>query len=282
MLKTIITWSSFWLMFVATATYAQAQRVVAIDGSLTEIIYALGKQKLLVGRDATSLYPKDVEKLPSVGYMRNLSAEGILSLKPTLVLATSDAKPQSVLTRLKKAGVAIEIVKNEYSIDGVKQKILAVGRAIGEDEAGQALAHQFVQQAETAIQMAKQREDKVGKRKALFLMNARGNQLLVAGTDTRANEILKLAGVTNPAAQDMSGYKPLTAEGAIQYNPNYIIGLQTQMSESQVRNMLKMPALSLTQAARQQRYMVLAGDDLSFGPRLPLVIEKVSARVFSD
>jgi iron complex transport system substrate-binding protein len=282
-LKTgVVTFLLMFLVLVSNNAMANSHRVVAIDGSITEIIYALGKEQSLVGRDVTSLYPKDAEKLPSVGYMRSLSAEGILSLKPTLVLATSDAKPQSVLKRLKDAGVHIQIVPNAYSIEGVKQKILTVARALNDEPAGEKLANQFQQKADSAIALAKERAAQQGERKALFLLNARGNQLLVAGTQTRADEVLQLAAIQNPAAKDMQGYKPLTAEGAIQYNPNYIIALQTQMTEQHLEAILEQPALKMTSAAKEKHFMVLAGDDLSFGPRLPEVIRKLSDKVYGQ
>ncbi|BBN58645.1 heme/hemin ABC transporter substrate-binding protein [Hydrogenovibrio marinus] len=283
MLKTgFATFLLMALVLLYSNAMANFHRVIAIDGSITEIIYALGKEQSLVGRDVTSLYPKDAEKLPSVGYMRSLSAEGILSLKPTLVLATSDAKPQSVLKRLKDAGVHIQIVPNTYSIDGVKQKILTVARALNDESAGEKLATEFQQKADKAIALAKERVSQHGERKALFLLNARGNQLLVAGTQTRADEVLRLAAIQNPAAKDMQGYKPLTAEGAIQYNPNYIIALQTQMSEQHLESLLEQPALKMTSAAKEKHFMVLAGDDLSFGPRLPEVIRKLSDKVYGQ
>ena len=59
----------------------------------------------LVGVDTTSLYPEAARRLPSVGYARSLSAEGVLSLRPTLIVASEDAGPPAVLRQLSAAGV---------------------------------------------------------------------------------------------------------------------------------------------------------------------------------
>ena len=81
------------LVAAALPARAQAQRVVSVGSALTEIIYALGAEKMLVGVDTTSLYPAAARSLPQVGYMRALSAEGVLSLRPSLVIATTAAGP---------------------------------------------------------------------------------------------------------------------------------------------------------------------------------------------
>jgi iron complex transport system substrate-binding protein len=73
------------------------QRLVSVNGSVTEVVYALGAQGQLVGVDTTSKYPPETQKLPNVGYQRQLSAEGVLSLQPSLVLVTEDAGPPTAL-----------------------------------------------------------------------------------------------------------------------------------------------------------------------------------------
>ncbi|MGB1092809.1 MAG: heme/hemin ABC transporter substrate-binding protein, partial [Oceanobacter sp.] len=119
--------ASILMLFIAqvqASPYSsKAMRVVSIDGSLTEIIYALNAQGRLVGVDTTSRYPQAATQLPQVGYMRQLSVEGILSLMPDLVIATPDAGPESVFQQLKEAKVRVLIVPNDYSLTGVLNKV---------------------------------------------------------------------------------------------------------------------------------------------------------------
>ena len=71
-----------------------APRLVTLGGSITEIVYALGAEAQLVGTDSTSFYPPAAAKTPKVGYFRQLSAEGILSLRPdAMVAAQEKARP---------------------------------------------------------------------------------------------------------------------------------------------------------------------------------------------
>ena len=109
----------------------QPPRIVAVGSSITEIIYALGAEKLLVGVDTTSMYPEAARALPQVGYMRALSAEGVLSLRPTLIIATTAAGPPGALDQLKATGIEVLILPDLYDYDSVITKIAAVGKVTG-------------------------------------------------------------------------------------------------------------------------------------------------------
>ena len=103
--------------------------VVAIGGSVTEIIYALGEQDQLVARDTTSMFPPEASELPDVGYIRALSPEGVLSVNPKKIVALEGSGPPESLDVLKKASVPIVIIPEGYSREGIVNKIKAVGAA---------------------------------------------------------------------------------------------------------------------------------------------------------
>ena len=97
--------SIIFLLFSTAAFADTPKRVVSVGGALTETVYALGAGELLVGSDTTSYYPEAAANSPKVGYQRALSAEGILSLSPDLVIMTDEAGPPPVLAQLNSAGV---------------------------------------------------------------------------------------------------------------------------------------------------------------------------------
>lgn len=115
------------------------ERIVSLDGITTEILFALGVGEKVVGRDDSSYYPPEAQRLPSVGYQFRLSAEGILSLKPTLVIGREDVRPKEVVEQLERAGVAVVLVPTEPSVEGAKAKIRTVAQAVGRVEQGEAL-----------------------------------------------------------------------------------------------------------------------------------------------
>ncbi len=82
--------------------FTDTSRIVSVGGSLTEIVYALGAENMLAGRDQTSVYPEAVKKLADVGYMRQLAPEGVLSVNPTGILLLEGSGPQDTLDVLKK------------------------------------------------------------------------------------------------------------------------------------------------------------------------------------
>ena len=76
-------------------------RVVSAGGAFTEIVFRLDAQALLVGTDTTSIFPAAAAALPKVGYLRQLSAEGVLSLKPTLLITASEVNTEQLLNYRK-------------------------------------------------------------------------------------------------------------------------------------------------------------------------------------
>ncbi|WP_319380654.1 ABC transporter substrate-binding protein [Thiomicrorhabdus sp.] len=261
---------------------AAAERVVVIDGSLTEIVYALGSGDQVVGRDLTSNYPPAVNKLPSVGYMRQLSAEGILSLNPTLVLVTDDAEPQKVLQQIRDSGIKVVTVENRFSLDGVKHKILTVGQALGKEPAARELAEATLEQVALAQKALRKRSSEEQAR-AMFTMGVRNGNLMVAGSETRADEMMRLAGITNAPADKLRGYKPLTAESAILYNPQYLItmqfGLKASGGEAAI---LSGNAIRLTDAGKQKRLVIMDDGFLTFGPRIGEAVQSLIDAVYGD
>src|SRR5690554_2035989 len=84
------------------------RRWISAGGAVSEWIVELGGQQRLVGVDTTSQHPQSLTSLPSVGYQRQLSAEGVLTLAPDLLLGTEEMGPPPVLAQLDSAGVRIE------------------------------------------------------------------------------------------------------------------------------------------------------------------------------
>lgn len=254
-----------------------ASRLVVVGGALTEIVYALGAQASLVGVDTTSLYPPDaLKRLPNVGYMRALSAEGVLSLKPTLILAEGDAGPPPVLAQLRAAGAALVLLRRNPTPDGVVYKIRAVARALGRDAEGERLAAAF--EADMAALAAAIR--KVSHRpRVIFVLNA-SRGLLAAGQDTAADHMITLAGGVN-AIQGYTGYKPLSGEAVIAGSPDVILMTEHGFAEmGGADRLLARPELAPTPAGRAKRVIALdALLVLGFGPRTPMGVRFLAGKL---
>ncbi|MBU2037773.1 MAG: ABC transporter substrate-binding protein [Gammaproteobacteria bacterium] len=255
-----------------------AERVVSIDGSLTEIIYALNAQDALVAVDTTSRYPQAATELPDVGYMRQLSAEGILALSPTLVLASTDAGPDSVFEQLQQAGVKIVRVRNHYSVDGVLNKIQAVADALNKPDAGRALAGSIKQQADAALASI---PAGAAPPAALFILGAGNRGLMAAGSKTQADAMLALLNARNVMAYN--GYEPVSAEAVLQAGPEVVLIANTEAAAdtSQAQSAALNTQLAMTPAFRQQRIHTLDTSlVLGFGPRIGSALEQLVALLY--
>jgi len=253
------------------ARTSEEMRTVSVGGGITEIICALGYESCLVGVDTTSRYPASVHRLPSVGYARNLSLEGILSLTPDRVIVGKDAGPVSVLSRLAATGVSVSFMDNDQSIDGLILNIKKVGELLNCPDRAEALSKRIslesIAVAETVYSF--QRILRV-----IFVLGQTPSQFMVAGTNTGANTMLRFAGLHN-AFSHFNGYRPVTAEGVIAAQPDLVVfahsdSLGLEGIRSNASFVVLMNALSATPAALPVRWLVFDTMYLlGFGPRMP-------------
>jgi iron complex transport system substrate-binding protein len=270
--------ASVWPGVGAWAATPAPQRIVSVGGAITETVYAVGAQSELVGVDTTSLYPATATRLPGVGYARALSAEGVLSLRPTLVLAGAEAGPPAVLRQIEAAGPRLILLDADHRVEGLFQRTQRIAEACGRVAVGRALVATLQQDwAATSARVARQRQaaSLAGTRppRVLFVLSHDMAQLRVAGRNTAADAMLVLAGATN-ALGGFEGYKPLTPEAVIAAAPDIVLATdQGVLAAGGADGLLAAPGLALTPAGRQRRLLSMdALLLLGFGPRLPQAV----------
>lgn len=251
-----------------TVAITSSERIVSLNGSTTEILFALGVGDNVVGCDASSTYPKGVkEKLPSIGYQYGLNAEGILSLNPTLVIGRIDVRPPQVVQQLRMADVTVLLLKEPRSFETAKQRLLTIGKAVGREKKAEELIEALdadIKKLETKLASRKGQP----KQKALFLY-LRGTQTtLVLGTDTTPGAMFEIVEAEN-AAGNIKSNKPMTAEAVIAAQPDVYVLFTTGLeSIGGVDGLLKLSGLAHTPAGQNKRVVTLDGQYLSgFGPR---------------
>lgn len=261
------------LGFGASAEAAAPPRVVAVGGGVTEIVYALQAQPLLVAVDTSSTWPAEAKSLPKVGYQRTLAAEGVLSLQPTVLLASHEAGPPAALQQIADAGVRVVRIDGDYSFDGLRTRVKAAAEAIDRGAAGARLNTQLTaqwRQVQGEVQAQPPRTADGKPLRVAFVM-LHGAMAMAAGRDTGADALLRHAGAVNAFGEAFGDYKPLSAESLVAAAPDFIIttadGPDTAAALARLR---AVPGAALTAAVRENRIaaidIVLA---LGFGPRLP-------------
>ncbi|QCJ69557.1 hemin ABC transporter substrate-binding protein [Providencia heimbachae] len=262
-----------WLLMTVTLMMSisaySAQRIVTLGGDVTEIVYELGAEKQLVARDSTSLHPEQALSLPDVGYMRMLNAEGVLSMRPTLVLASELAKPSVALSQIEKSGVKIIKVTGKPALEAIPEKITTVANAVGKKEQGQALVKQFNQE------LAKVNTAPIDK-KVLFIMSHGGVLPLAAGQKTAADSLIRATGAKNAMA-NFDSYRALSQEGLLSSQPDLIIFTEEGVkSLGGIDKVWKLPGMSMTPAGKNKALVVV--DDvgmLSFSLGTPKVMQQL-------
>lgn len=252
---------------------AKSPRLITLGGDVTEVVYLLGAEHLLVATDSTSLYPEAAQKTPKVGYFRQLSAEGLLSLKPDAIVAAGDAGPPRVLEQLRSAGVQVDVVPNTYDWAEVQAKLAAVGRASGREEAARA-ARQKLDAEWAHTQSVLQAWHASGKRRprALFILG-HGSTPSVAGQGTGADALIRMMGCDN-AMQGYTGYRGMTAEGMASAAPDVLLCTQQGIeAQGGLERFWQRPGMNLIPAYATRRLLVRdALEMMGIGPRLPATV----------
>jgi len=256
-------------------------RLITISGAITEVAYALGAQDQVVATDTTSLYPAAALKTPKVGYMRQLSAEGLLSMKPDAVIATTESGPPVVLDQLRSAGVKLELIEADHTWGEVQRKVQAVGRAAAREAQAQQLQRQLdAQWADVQMRVA---DDMAGRRRprVLFVLSHSASPQ-VSGEKTAAHAVIGFAGGVN-CLSGFQGYRPMTAEAMASAAPDVILtSNQSIEAHGGVERFWQRPELALTPAFAKRS---LVTQDalllLGFGPRLPQAVDELHRRLLA-
>lgn len=264
-----------------TATTGQpAKRIVVAGGALTEILYDIGLSDRIVGVDTTSTFPAQAQKEKAlIGYVRQLSPEGIMSLQPDVLLLQEGAGPPSAVTLVEQAGVRIVRAPEAADEKSVLGRINLVGELTQSKDRTDALAQKVT---EKFAALAEKRKRITRPTKVMFILSLQNGRPMVAGTNTAADAMIKLAGGENIAAA-YQGYKPMTDEAVVEAAPDVILMMTGGARQHATGDMLKTPTLAATPAAKNGRVIGMDGHYLlGFGPRTPDAATEVFNAFYPD
>ena len=244
-----------------------SSRVTIAGGSLTEIVYLLEQENKLVAVDITSNFPEEAKQLPSIGYVRALSAEGVLSLSPSLILGEDDTGPPTVMEQLSRVGIQIEIIPEENSTDGIIKKVKCVAEILGVDKNTKdktlAILNADAKELKLLTEMNKKESPKV-----MFILSMESGSPTVGGRDTSADGLIKMTGAVN-VMDSFEGWKPVSTEAIIQAKPDFILISERGLNSfGSIEKLGQHPSLVFTPAAKNNNIIAMDGMAmLGFGPR---------------
>jgi iron complex transport system substrate-binding protein len=251
-------------------------RIAAIGGDVTEILYALGLGASIVAVDTTSQYPAEaLEQKKSLGYMRALSAEGVLSTNPSIIFASAGAGPPEVVRALKSASVPYVEVEDEPSPVALLKKITVLAGATGREADGERLCRRI---KEVMERLERARAAVARPLNVLFVLGVQGGRAVVGGRGSSADAMLRLAGANN-AASAITGYKPISEEGLLAMAPDVILVMRREPGT--LRAIEQIGAVASTPAGSNGRVHEVDGLSLlGFGPRTPEAILALMASLY--
>jgi iron complex transport system substrate-binding protein len=264
------------LLFIFALTGSYAQKIITAGSAMTETVCALGLCDQIIASDRTSLYPPEIQKLPSIGYRSGISSEGIISLRPSLLVAEKDYVEPAVLTQIQSAGIKVLIIERAYTIDGTKNLIRQIASELNKKAEGEKIITTIESQlAETKALIKKSKVTP----KVLCVYNRGTSSVDIAGTRTFSS-ILPYAGAES-AITGVDGYKPLNTEALISSNPDYLLMFESGVqSLGGMEGVLKVAGVNQTTAGKKRQIIVMDGIKLSnFGPRFGEAVRELALQI---
>jgi iron complex transport system substrate-binding protein len=261
-----------------TVEVKDASRIVSVGGAVTEILYALGLSDRIVAVDTTSLFPAEaLRQKPNVGYMRALSAEGVLGLNPSLILAIEGAGPKETVAVLEAATVPLVRVPDRYTGDGILEKIKLVADVAGEHDRGACVAAKVTDDLAALTGL---RQTIKQPKKVLFVLSLVGGMPTAAGRNTAADGIIRLAGGVN-AIDAYEGYRQIADEAVIAAAPDAVLVMQREQEPLDARTVFAQAAFAMTPAAASRSFVAMDGLYLlGFGPRTARAARDLAAALY--
>ncbi len=259
-----------------SAQTAATDRVVCVSKQLNEFMYAIGAEDHLVAVDLTSIYPPQIKKLPTVGYHRALSAEGIISMKPTLFLTDGNVGPSAVLDQLKKVGIPIETMLPGNTLDSAQQLLLRLGDKFGRRPTADSVLAQWKAGMQDVWRDTARYAGKPRPRVLIIHFGQIANNYLAVKAGGPADDMIRWAGGVN-AVDSVGGMERLSPELIAKIAPDIIVATDLGFDRyGSADAFATMPGVSLTPAGKAKRiYRITETELLYFGPRTPATVRKL-------
>ncbi|THA73949.1 ABC transporter substrate-binding protein [Streptomyces sp. A0592] len=263
-------------------TVASADRVIPLTGSLNEIVHTLGLGGQVVAKDITATF-EQAAALPVVTRGHDVSAESVLSLRPTLVLAETTTGPAEAIQQIRDAGIPVLVVAPAKGLDDVPKRIDTVATALGVKDAGAQLNQR------TADRIAAVRKNVPaagGKQPRVAFLYLRGTAsvYLLGGSDSGAASLLEAAGAVDTGKESGLGkdFTPITSEALAAAAPDAILVMSKGLeSVGGIDGLVKIPGVAQTPAGMDRR--VVTVDDgvlLNYGPRTDQVLSSLISQLY--
>ncbi|MCX5412976.1 hemin ABC transporter substrate-binding protein [Streptomyces sp. NBC_00059] len=266
-------------------TVTSADRIVPLTGSLSEIVFTLGLGEQVVARDITATF-EQAEKLPVVTRAHDVSAEGVLSLRPTVVLADTTTGPAEAIGQIRDAGIPLVVVEPAKELADVGRRIATVAAALGVKPAGDELVARTDDRIAAVRKTIPARGEDGGPRVAFLYLRGTASVYLLGGRESGASSLLEAAGAVDAgkASGLTKDFTAITSEALAEAAPDAILVMTKGLaSVGGVDGLVKIPGVAETPAGMDRR--VVSIDDgvlLNYGPRTDRVLAELVEQLYPE
>ncbi len=195
---------------------APAMRIISLAPSLTEILYAAGAGKKIVGVVEFSDYPPEAKSLPVVGRYDSLDLETLLALQPDLIIAWQSGNPRAAINRLRELGLTIYVAEPQ-NLDTVASHLDRIGALAGTSAVASEASANFRRQLQGLRTRYSRREP------VRTFYQVWNRPLITAGGQELINDIISLCGGTN-IFRELSRVAPkVSVESVLSRDPQLIV-----------------------------------------------------------
>ncbi|MFF1419703.1 hemin ABC transporter substrate-binding protein [Streptomyces sp. NPDC058280] len=262
-----------------------ADRIVPLTGSLSEIVFTLGLGDQVVARDITATFAQ-AAKLPVVTRAHDVSAESVLSLRPTVVIADTSTGPAEAIGQIRDAGIALVVVEPAKSLADVGTRIDAVAAALGVTAAGTELKNRTEERIAAVQKDIPAHEDGREPRVAFLYLRGSASVYLLGGSDSGASSLLEAAGAVDAGKESglTKDFTAITSEALAKAAPDAILVMTKGLgSVGGPAGLVKIPGVAETPAGMDRR--VVSVDDgvlLNYGPRTDQVLKSIVGQLYAN
>ncbi len=243
-------------------------RIVSVAPTPTEILFAIGAGSQVVGVDDYSDYPAATANLSKVGAFP-LNIESIVALTPDLIVS-SDLVPRQQLDSLQSQGIPY-VIFADRTLEDVFKTIRLAGVITGHVGAADSLATNLSARVDAVTAKT-------------LAPNVTAPEVYVEyypmwtyGPGSFGDDLIRLAGGTNIAANTSSEYPEVTSEFVIAKNPEIIVYTVGVMSTTTPESIAAREGWNNITAVEQSHIYSIDDNLLSrYGPRIVDGLEELA------
>jgi iron complex transport system substrate-binding protein len=193
-----------------------APRIISLSPHITELLFAAGAGDRVVGVDDASDYPAEVAGIARVGEPAALDVEGLLKLKPTLIVLWESGTPARGKAELERLKLRL-YVTDQYHLDDIGTALLEFGRLAGTEPKAAAAARRY------RSELAQLRSQYAGRPRLKVFYQVWDRPLYTLSGGHVVSEVLSLCGGDNVFAELSTLAPEIDKEAVLARDPDVIL-----------------------------------------------------------